>query len=106
MLRCVLKFVALILAAVINAYSLSIAQTNDDGFPDRNRLISVLTKQLRDKDLRDFYIDSIQECTRMVNLDEPKVHRDSCLYSQSLIICLSERAKMNCVDWNAETVLF
>lgn len=98
-------YAALHLAVIKKCVSLT-AQANDEGFPDRNRMISVMTKQLRDKELRDFYVDSIQECSRMVSQDDPKVQRDNCLYSKGLIICLTERAKMNCADWNAETVLF
>ncbi|KAG5677301.1 hypothetical protein PVAND_007070 [Polypedilum vanderplanki] len=93
-------------SCILQCFFQELKMTNDEGFPDRNRMISVLTKQLRDKELKDFYVDSIQECSRMVSLDEPKVQRDSCFYSKNLIICLTERAKMNCVDWNTDTVLF
>ena len=78
---------------------------NQEGYPDKNHVSNILTKQLRDKDLKNFYIDSIQECFRMINLDL-KLLRDNCLYSKNLITCLAERAKMNCADWNAETVIF
>lgn len=41
----------------------------------------------------------------MMEID-PKLHRDNCLYSKNLITCLAERAKMNCADWDGETVIF
>jgi hypothetical protein len=80
-------------------------QTNNEGFPDKHKALHVLTKELRDRELKDFYTDSIQECFRMMDL-EPKLHRDNCLYSKNLITCLAERAKMNCADWDGESVIF
>ena len=67
----------------------------------------VLTKELRDRELKDFYTDSIQECFHMININaDPKLHRDNCLYSKTLIMCLADRAKMNCTDWDANSVFF
>lgn len=66
---------------------------------------NVLATPLRDRELKDFYIDSIQECSRTMNLD-PKAHRDNCLYSKNIITCLADRAKMNCADFEPESVIF
>lgn len=80
-------------------------QTNAEGFPDKHKALHVLTKELRDRELKDFYTDSIHECFHMIDMD-PKRHRDICVYSQSVVTCLAESAKMNCADWDGETVLF
>lgn len=80
-------------------------QTSEDGFPERHKTLNILTKELKDRELKDFYADSIQECFRMVDADS-KLHRDNCLYAKSLISCLADRASMNCSDWNGETVIF
>lgn len=79
-------------------------QTNNEGFPDKHKALHVLTKELRDRELKDFYTDSIQECFQMIDTDS-KFHRDNCLYSKTLITCLADRAKMNCADWDGETIL-
>lgn len=78
-------------------------QTNNEGFPDKHKALHVLTKELRDHELKDFYTDSIQECFHMIDLEQ---RRDKCQYSKNLITCLTERAKSNCADWNGNTVIF
>lgn len=82
-------------------------QTNSEGFPDKHKALHILTKELRDRDLKDFYTDSIQECFHMIDISgDPKLHRDKCLYSKTIIGCLAERAKMNCADWDVGSVFF
>jgi hypothetical protein len=68
-------------------------------------MINVLATPIRDRELKDFYIDSIQECNRMMNRD-PKAHRDNCLFSKNVITCLADRAKMNCADFETESIMF
>lgn len=86
-------------------FSFLSSQTNNEGFPDKHKALHVMTKELRDRELKDFYTDSIQECFHMMDID-PKLRRDNCFYSKNLITCLAERAKMNCADWDGETVIF
>lgn len=68
-------------------------------------MMNVLATPLRDRELKDFYVDSIQECNRVMNLD-PKAYRDNCLFSKNIITCLGERAKMNCADFEPDSVIF
>ncbi|CRL03084.1 CLUMA_CG016340, isoform A [Clunio marinus] len=85
-------------ACVLQCFFQELKMSNDEGFPDKHKALHVLTRDLRDRELKDFYTDSIQECFRMIDTD-PKLHRDNCLFSKALIICMTERAKMNCSDW-------
>lgn len=80
-------------------------QTNNEGFPDKNKALHILTKELRDRELKDFYSDSIQECFRMMDVDL-KLYRDNCLFSKTLTTCLAQRAEENCADWSEETLVF
>lgn len=78
--------------------------TSNEGFPDRHKVLHVITEQIRDRELKDFYTDSIQECFHILDLGSKN---DKCEYSKNLVTCLSERAKTNCDDWNGSTnVLF
>lgn len=78
--------------------------TSNDGYPDRHKVLHVLTDELRSRELKDFYSDSIQECFEVLNLERKK---EKCEYSRNLVTCLSERAKTNCDDWNdSENILF
>ena len=88
----------------VSAY-FSSNQTNAEGFPDKHKALHVLTKELRDRELKDFYASSVHECFHMIDMD-PKRHRDNCFYSKTVLSCLAESAKMNCADWDGETVIF
>lgn len=81
-------------------------QTSDDGFPDKHKALQVLTKDLRERELQEFYSDSIKECFHMMETNNQEFRRDSCLYSKSLLTCLAERARTNCADWDGEKVIF
>lgn len=78
--------------------------TNTEGFPDRHKVLHVITDEIRDRELKDFYSDSIQECFAVMELDNK---REKCQFSKNLVTCLTERAKTNCDDWNDdENLLF
>lgn len=78
--------------------------TSNEGLPDRHKVLHVITEEIRDRELKDFYTDSIQECFHILDLGNKS---DKCEYSKNLVSCLSERAKTNCDDWNGSTsILF
>lgn len=78
--------------------------TGNEGLPDKHKVLHVITEEIRDKELRDFYSDSIQECFHILDLGNKS---DKCEYSKNLVTCLSERAKTNCDDWNGNSnILF
>ncbi|XP_055715306.1 general odorant-binding protein 71 [Phlebotomus papatasi] len=88
---------------LIHCFFQEMKMTNEDEFPDKHKVLHVLTKELRDRQLKDFYTDSIQECFHILEMDQ---RRDKCEFSRNLIFCLGERAKANCDDWNDNTVIF
>jgi hypothetical protein len=75
-------------------------QTNSDGFPDKLKANQILTKEIRDHQLKDFFTDTIQECFHVLDLDKK---RDKCDYSRNLVNCFTERGKMNCDDWQEDS---
>ncbi|EDS34381.1 conserved hypothetical protein [Culex quinquefasciatus] len=78
--------------------------TNSDGFPDKHKVLHVVTKDLRDHELKDFYVDSIQECFHMIGMDNKL--KDKCDYSMKFVTCLAERGQANCNDWENEAIMF
>uniref|UniRef100_A0A336K825 CSON001186 protein n=1 Tax=Culicoides sonorensis TaxID=179676 RepID=A0A336K825_CULSO len=78
--------------------------TSNEGYPDRHKVLHVITEEIRDRELKEFYTDSIQECFHVLDLGN---RGDKCEYSKNLVTCLSERAKINCDDWNGNSsILF
>lgn len=61
-----------------------------------------MTKDVRDAQLKEFYVDSIQECHRILEMDYV---REKCTFARHLVTCLSERARANCEDFR-ESMLF
>ncbi|GAB0096386.1 General odorant-binding protein 71 [Sergentomyia squamirostris] len=90
-------------SCLIHCFFQEMKMTNEDELPDKHKVLHVLTKELRDRQLKDFYTDSIQECFHILEMDQ---RREKCDFSRNLIFCLGERAKANCDDWNDTTVLF
>lgn len=66
-------------------------------------MLYILTKDLRDRELRNFYTDTIQECFRYLEIQKK---RDACQFSRDLITCMTEYAKGNCDDWNEFNIMF
>ncbi|XP_055676980.1 general odorant-binding protein 71 [Lutzomyia longipalpis] len=90
-------------SCLIHCFFQEMKMTNEDDFPDKHKVLYVLTKELRDRQLKDFFTDSIQECFHILEMDQ---RRDKCEFARNLIFCLGERAKTNCDDWNDNTVIF
>lgn len=66
----------------------------------------MLTKDVRDREVKEFFLDSIQECFRMVDIMENyRKKRDKCGMAQSLVNCLTERVKANCEDYVDDPML-
>lgn len=72
--------------------------TTNEGFPDRHKVLRVMSEDIRDRDLKDFYTDSITECFAHLELDSKR--KEKCEFSKKFVTCLTERAKANCDDWN------
>lgn len=80
-------------------------KTNNEDFPEKRKMLQVLTKDIREQAVREFYVDSIQECFHMV--DEQYNHKkNKCDVALTIVTCLTERARTNCEDFDNNMVLF
>lgn len=81
-------------------------QTNNEDFPDKRRMINILTGNIRDRELKEFFNDSIQECFHMIDhLESYRRQKDKCDMAQTLVTCLTERAKANCEDFTNDSMI-
>lgn len=70
-------------------------------------MIQTLTKDIREHEIKDFYVDSIQECFHMIdNMDNYNRRKNKCDVALTLITCLTERAKTNCEDFQNNMIIF
>ncbi|XP_001655335.2 general odorant-binding protein 71 [Aedes aegypti] len=91
-------------ACMMQCFFQEMKMTNNEGFPDKHKVLHVVTKDLRDYELRDFYTDSIQECFHMISMDNKL--KDKCDYSMKFVTCLADRGQANCNDWENEAIMF
>ncbi|XP_037032545.1 odorant-binding protein 59a [Bradysia coprophila] len=77
--------------------------TNNEGFPDKHKVERLVSQDVRDREMRNFLLDSIQECFHIVEMER---RRDKCVFSKNIVSCLAERAKANCDDYYNETMIF
>lgn len=76
-------------------------QTGGDDQPDKFKMLTVLTRSIRDVELKQFLIDSIQECFHMIeHMDNYRRRNDKCDSAQTIANCLTERSRTNCDDFN------
>lgn len=81
-------------------------QTNSDDQPDKFKMLTVLTRSIRDVQLKQFQIDSIQECFHMIeHMDNYRRRNDKCDTAQTIANCLTERAKANCDDFADDVMI-
>ncbi|XP_049298260.1 general odorant-binding protein 71 [Anopheles funestus] len=88
-------------ACLMQCFFEELKATNADGFPEKHKVLHVITKDIREHELREFYIDSIQECFHVLALDNRL--KDKCDYSMRFVTCLSDRFESNCDDWDTVT---
>ncbi|XP_017078826.1 odorant-binding protein 59a [Drosophila eugracilis] len=69
-----------------------------NGMPDRRKVSYLMTKDLRDRELRNFYADTVQQCFRYLENNSRNRH-NKCTVSRELVKCMSEYAKAQCEDW-------
>lgn len=80
-------------------------QTNNEDFPDKRKMLQILTKDIREQEVREFYVDSIQECFHMVdNMDNYNRRKNKCDVAMTMMNCLTERAKTNCNDFRGDII--
>lgn len=91
------------ISAYSNLPSSSCAQVNHEGFPDKRKMAQVLTREV-DWELRNFYLDSIDQCFRMMEYQVTS-YVDKCFAAKRIIDCLAEIASLNCSDWDGDRVM-
>ncbi|XP_017112946.2 odorant-binding protein 59a [Drosophila elegans] len=69
-----------------------------NGMPDRRKVSYLLTKDLRDRELRNFFMDTVQQCFRYLE-NQGRSRQNKCSVSLELVKCMSEYAKAQCEDW-------
>nr|QYL00029.1 OBP1 [Eupeodes corollae] len=90
-------------ACVVHCFFEELNVLNNDDYPDKHKFTYILTKDIRDRELRAFYTDTIQECFHYVGTQRRK---DKCQFSREIIHCMTEYAKSNCDDWQDHSLIF
>ncbi|KDR20661.1 hypothetical protein L798_04449 [Zootermopsis nevadensis] len=63
-------------------------------------VIKVMTKKIRDPEVRDFIEESVEDCFELLEMDNK---RNKCEYSKNLALCLEEKGRRNCDDWEDQS---
>ncbi|XP_060653022.1 odorant-binding protein 59a [Drosophila nasuta] len=91
-------------ACVAQCFFEELNMVDANGQPDRRKVSYLLTKDLRDRSLRNFYMDTVQQCFRY--LDQSRYNNNNkCSQARELIKCMSEYAKAQCDDWEEHSSL-
>ncbi|KAI5634606.1 PBP/GOBP family domain-containing protein [Phthorimaea operculella] len=83
-------------ACAMHCFLENLEMTGDSGMPDRYLVTHVITKDVKNEDLRDFLQESIEECFQILDNENTE---DKCEFSKNLLMCLSEKGRANCDDW-------
>ncbi|XP_011707985.1 PREDICTED: general odorant-binding protein 71 isoform X2 [Wasmannia auropunctata] len=67
------------------------------GFPEQISIIQFMTRNIHNPELQDFIEEAIIECFHYLDSD---VRQDKCYFSENLLICLIEKGKERCEDWD------
>lgn len=77
---------------------------NNEDYPDKHKLYYLLTRNIRNTDIREFFSDSIHECFQF--MEQEKRRDNACDYSKNLLNCMIQYAKANCDDWDDHSLMF
>ncbi|XP_037955440.1 odorant-binding protein 59a-like [Teleopsis dalmanni] len=88
---------------VVHCFFDEMNMLNNNNYPDKQKVMFMLTKNMRERDLRNFYTESIQMCFLYL---ENRNRLDKCEFSHELVNCLAEYGKANCDDWNDSSLIF
>lgn len=83
-------------ACVIHCIFQEMNMLDDTAYPDRSMVTKVMTKKIRDPKVKDFIEESIEDCFELLETDNK---RSNCEYSKNLALCLEEKGRRNCDDW-------
>ncbi|XP_053609963.1 uncharacterized protein Obp59a [Plodia interpunctella] len=83
-------------ACALHCFLENLEMIGDNGMPDKYLVTHVLTKDVKNEDLRDFLQESIEECFQILDNENTE---DKCEFAKNLMLCLSEKGRSNCDDW-------
>ncbi|XP_069686096.1 general odorant-binding protein 71 [Periplaneta americana] len=87
-------------ACVIYCIFHEMKMLDSSDLPDKGKVSRVMLKKVRDPQMRDFIEESVDDCFELLDSDNK---RDSCEYSKNLALCLEERGRRNCDDWDDQS---
>ncbi|XP_031618381.1 general odorant-binding protein 71 isoform X2 [Contarinia nasturtii] len=94
-------------SCLVHCFFRELKMTNNEDFPEKRKMLQVLTKDIREQEVREFYVSSIQECFHVVdNMENYNRRKNKCEVALTIVTCLTERAKTNCEDFHNGMVLF
>ncbi|KAK9507445.1 hypothetical protein O3M35_007298 [Rhynocoris fuscipes] len=83
-------------ACVIHCIFRQMKMVGDESYLNRNTVLNVLTRRTRDLELKAFIQESVNDCFENLDQDEEEI----CDYSKSFAMCIEEKGKSNCDDWD------
>ncbi|XP_050541883.1 uncharacterized protein LOC126905833 isoform X2 [Daktulosphaira vitifoliae] len=70
---------------------------NSNARPDKSSIVSIMTSQIKDVELKEFVQEAIDECFDTLELDS---HSNKCEFSKNFATCMENKAQRNCDDWD------
>ncbi|KAL6254900.1 hypothetical protein P5V15_014241 [Pogonomyrmex californicus] len=67
------------------------------GFPEQISVIEFMTRNTYNSELQDFIEEAVIECFHHLN---SAIRQNKCYFSENLLICLIDKGKEKCEDWN------
>ncbi|XP_065215445.1 putative uncharacterized protein DDB_G0287457 isoform X1 [Planococcus citri] len=88
-------------SCVIHCIFREMKMLNNENKADRMAMTNVMTSRIRDSELKEFIQDSIEECFDIMDTEQliTDNNEEHCDFSKKLILCLEEKAKRGCEDW-------
>ncbi|PSN33624.1 hypothetical protein C0J52_20105 [Blattella germanica] len=83
-------------ACIVHCIFREMHMLDDSGIPDRALVTKMMIQKLRDSKVVDFVEESIDDCFELLENDDK---RNSCDYTKNLALCLEEKGRRNCEDW-------
>ncbi|PNF39079.1 hypothetical protein B7P43_G04353 [Cryptotermes secundus] len=87
-------------ACIIHCIFQEMNMLDDTAYPDKSMVTKVMTKKIRDPKVKDFIEESIDDCFELLETDNK---RSNCDYSKNLALCLEEKGRRNCDDWEEQS---
>lgn len=84
-------------ACVIQCFFEELNLVDDKGYPEKSAVTKMMTRNIRDPELKDFVEEALIGCYYMMEAENIK---DECRISQYLLNCLAGKGRERCEDWD------